>query len=136
MGFSVTDWDEMTERLVRLTRDKKLEWIEFDRTAASSYTRISTLFEAEFSARVGNNSFHLGSVDRDGRAPFYLEVARSGSTSATSDVKDRIRSDGYLTDPTISKVSDNINRLWLAVQAYTERRNAAARDIIADLDDL
>lgn len=63
--FEEAEWDQLVETLSRLTRANTLEWKEGF---------------GEIEARVGQMIYAIGSVDNDGRLPYYLDV-RPASTA-------------------------------------------------------
>ena len=60
--FDDDEWSQIIYKLIDLTRAEKVTWeIQFDGTLSS---------------RVGSTTYGIGSVDEDGRAPYYFAVAQ------------------------------------------------------------
>lgn len=132
MGFAAEDWSELTGRLTSLTLNGKIDWSVPDAEMLPFLARPH-MTTPEFTANVGTNHFALGSRDNDGRPPFYLEVTRRRDTFV---IKDTIRSDSFMDDPYLSEPSRRLDELWASVRSFMGDKDRAARDIIADLDQL
>ncbi|MCP8999575.1 hypothetical protein NFC73_07490 [Pseudarthrobacter sp. RMG13] len=97
--FEDDEWLELVTELITATRAHNLKWMEQD-------DRVIAL--------LGDSSYEIGSIDDDGRIPYFLGV--------------RIREDGVVTE--IARLESEPvveDRPWTAGEKLPELRNLAFR---------
>jgi hypothetical protein len=125
--FNDDEWLAIVARLIRFTREGKLKW---------------SMVEGQddgLSVIVGRSEFYLGSVDRDGRAPYLLEVG----DPVQRETIDRLESEPIPDSPPIDWNGEPIlTAAQMLPELYVEafRVASGARQIydqlLSDLDTL